>query len=223
MLGYYNAIAQETGGIILSIIVTCCQDKRAMVPSDYLSWALQQQGASAELKRKFKRLPNFHSLLVNFHALSYRRIRRGGEAVSLALFGMRNYWDLDEEVVVKILKKARLLPRQERGFVLSVLMDYCECADKAYGREGFAQVERKRFPRLKEEERLMPTIEFGFDRAKQQGLRQGLRKGKQQGIEQNRQDAATRMLTRGMPDEQIRDVLQLTTEELDDIKRHLKN
>ncbi len=90
MLGYYNAIAQESGGIILPIIVTCCQDKRAVVYSDYLSWALQQQGAPAELRQHFKRLPNFHCLLVNFHALSYRRMRRGGEAVSLALFGMRN-------------------------------------------------------------------------------------------------------------------------------------
>ncbi len=43
--------------------------------------------------------------------------------VSLALFGIRNYWDMDEEVVVKILKKARLLPQQEREFMLNVLAE----------------------------------------------------------------------------------------------------
>ncbi len=119
--------------------------------------------------------------------------------------------------------------------MLSVLMDYYECADKAYGREGFAQVERKRFPRLKEEERLMPTIEFGFDRAKQQGLRQGLRKGKQLGVEQGieqgiergiergRLDTAKRFLLAGVDEEIICQAAQLTTEELDDIKRRLEN
>ena len=187
MLGYYNEIAQETGGIILPIIVTCCKDKQASISSDYLSWALQQQGAPEELKKQFRNLPNFHCLVVNLHDLSYRRMRRGGEAVSLALFGMRNYWDMDEEVVVKILEKAHLLPQQEREFVLSVLMDYYECADKGYGRKWFARVERKRFPHLKEEERLVPTMEFGFDRAKQQGMRQGMRKGKQLGIERGKQ------------------------------------
>ena len=46
MLGYYNEVAQETGGIILPIIITCCKDKKASIPSDYLSWALQKQGAT---------------------------------------------------------------------------------------------------------------------------------------------------------------------------------
>ncbi len=103
--------------------------------------------------------------------------------------------------------------------MLSVLMDYYECADKGYGREGFARVERKRFPRLKEEERLMPTIEFGFDRAKQQGLRQGLRKGKQLGIEQGiergiergRLDTAKRFLLAGVDEEIICQAAQRTT------------
>ena len=46
MLGYYNEVAQEAGGIILPIIITCCKDKKASIPSDYLSWALQKQGAT---------------------------------------------------------------------------------------------------------------------------------------------------------------------------------
>ena len=80
MLGYYNEMAQESGSIILPIIITCGRDKQASIPSDYLSWALQQQGAPAELRQHFRQLPNFYSLLVNLHELSYRRLRRGGEA-----------------------------------------------------------------------------------------------------------------------------------------------
>ena len=107
MLGYYNEIAQETGGVILPIIVTCCKDKKASIPSDYLSWALQKQGAPAELKQHFKKITNFACPLVNLHKLSYRRMRRGGEAVSLALFGMRNYWDMGEDVVANIIAEAQ--------------------------------------------------------------------------------------------------------------------
>ena len=96
-------------------------------------------------------------------------------------------------------------------------MDYYECADKGYGKKGFARVERRRFPHLQEGERLVPTMEFGFDRAK----RQGMRKGKQLGIEQGKQDAAKRMLARGMSDDQICDVLQLSAKELIQIKGSL--
>ncbi len=222
MLGYYNEIAQQTGGIILPIIVTCGKDKRAVIPSDYLSWALQRQGAPEELRRQLKKIANFACPLVNLHDLSYRRMRRGGEVVSLALFGIRNYWDMDEEVVVKILKKARLLPQQEREFMLNVLMDYYECADKGYDVRGFAEIERKRFPHLKEEERLMPEMEFGLDRARQEGIRQGIEQGMRKGVEQKQQDVVARMLARGMPDKQICDVTQISAKELADIKRELQ-
>ena len=111
-------------------------------------------------------MPNFHSLLVNLHDLSYQRMRRGGKAVHLALFGMRNFWEVDEEIIAQTLRKARLLPQEERNFVLNVLIDYYECADARYGREGFAKVERKKFPNLKEEDRIMPEMLFGLDRAK---------------------------------------------------------
>ena len=231
MLGYYNEIAQQTGGIILPIIITCCQDKQATIPSDYLSWALQRQGAPEDLKRHFRQLPNFRCLVVNLHDLSYRRLRRGGEAVCLALFGMRNYWEMDEDVVHEIIKQARLLPEEERAFVLNMLMDYYECADKGCGLEGFNTVERKRFPHLKEEDRIVPEMEFGLDRAKKEGMQQGLRKGKQlgieqgkqQGIEQGKRDIVERMLARGMPDDQICDVSQISTMELAAIKRELQS
>lgn len=45
-----------------------------------------------------------------------------------------------------------------------------QCADKGYDIKGFAKIERKRFPHLKEEERLVPEMEVGLDRAKQQGM-----------------------------------------------------
>ena len=64
----------------------------------------------------------------------------------------------------------------------------------------------------------MPTIEFSLDKAEKRGIEQGLTEG----IEQKQRDAAERMLARGMPDDQICDVLQLSAKELADIKRELK-
>ena len=229
MLGYYNEIAQQTGGIILPIIIICCQDKQATIPSDYLSWALRQQGAPEELKLHFRQLPNFRCLVVNLHDLSYRRLRRGGEAVCLALFGMRSYWEMDEDVVCDIIKKARLLPEEERAFVLNMLMDYYECADKGYGMKGFNAVERKRFPHLKEEDRIVPEMEFGLDRAKKEGVQQGLRKGKQlgkqlgrqEGIEQGKLEMVKRLLQAGVDEQAICEAAQLSKRELTQIKRSL--
>ena len=225
MLGYYNEIAQQTGGIILPIIITCCKDKQATIPSDYLSWALRQQGAPEELKRHFRQLPNFRCLVVSLHDLSYRRLRRGGEAVCLALFGMRSYWEMGEDVVYEIIKKARLLPEEERAFVLSMLMDYYECADNGYGMKGFNMVERKRFPHLKEEDRIVPDMEFGLDRAKKEGMQQGLRKGKQQGkqlgIEQGKLEMVKRFLLAGFDEQEVCKAAQLSRQELAQIKRSL--
>ena len=51
MMGYYNEVAQGTHHLILPIIITCCKNKKASIPSDYISWALQQQGAPEQLKK----------------------------------------------------------------------------------------------------------------------------------------------------------------------------
>ena len=127
----------------------------------------------------------------------------------MALFGMRNFWEVDEGIVVQTLKKAHLLPKQEREFVLNVLIDYYECADKRYGREGFAKVERKKFPKLNEEERLVPEMLFGLDRAKQEGIKQG------------KVDTVKRFLQEGVDERIICKAAKLSKQELAKIKRDL--
>ena len=138
---------------------------------------------------------------------------------------MRSYWEMDEDVVCDIIKKARLLPEEERAFVLNMLMDYYECADKGYGMKGFNAVERKRFPHLKEEDRIVPDMEFGLDRAKKEGMQQGLRKGKQQGkqlgIEQGKLEMVKRFLQAGFDEQEVCKAAQLSRQELVQIKRSL--
>ena len=52
---------------------------------------------------------------------------------------------------------------------------------------------------------------------------QGGKQASARGSEMSRHDIATRMLTRGMPEEQILDVLQLSVEQLEKIKRQIKS
>ena len=79
----------------------------------------------------------------------------------------------------------------------------------------------------------MPEMEFGFDRAKKEGMQQGLRKGKQQGkqlgIEQGKQlgikqgklEMVKRFLLAGFDEQEICKAAQLSKRELDQIKRSL--
>ena len=139
----------------------------------------------------------------------------------MALFGMRNYWEMNDKVVGEIIKKARLLAQQRRSFVLSVLIDYYDCADKGYDRAGFARVERLYFPKLKEEERLMPEMEFTYDKAAKQAMRKGKQLGKQEGIEQGKLEMVKRFLRAGFDEQAICKAAQLSKRELAQIKRNL--
>ena len=134
---------------------------------------------------------------------------------------MRNYWEMNDKVVGEIIKKARLLAQQRRSFVLSVLIDYYDCADKGYDRAGFARVERLYFPKLKEEERLMPEMEFTYDKAAKQAMRKGKQLGKQEGIEQGKLEMVKRFLRAGFDEQAICKAAQLSKRELAQIKRNL--
>ena len=62
----------------------------------------------------------------------------------------------------------------------------------------------------------------GKHKGKQLGIEQGIKQGKQLGIEEYKRDIVKHMLARGMPDDQICDLLQLSKRELAAIKRKLK-
>ena len=137
----------------------------------------------------------------------------------LALQAMRDVWDADDDTIARLISKGRQLAPKDRAFILGNLKEYYERADNAIGEGDFYRVDRERWPDLPEEERLETILETQSDRAALPDLEQGMLLG----VTLERLDVATRMLTRGMPEEQIKDVLQLTAEQLDQLKRHLKN
>ena len=118
-----------------------------------------------------------------------------------------------------LLEKARQITPEHKGIVMIPLIDYYEHTDMGFGRKEFDRIERERWPNLHEKERFMPTIEFSLDKAEERGLKQGI----EQGIERKQRAVVERMLARGMSDDQICDVLQLSAKELADTKSKLKS
>ncbi len=144
-------------------------------------------------------------------------------SLAIIIHGMGEVWEANDDTVAFLLEKARLLPRKEAGYLLTILRDYYNNADNSIKGRDFDRIEREQWPELEEEERLMPMIDFGLERATRLGIEQGIEKGRQQGIEQSRQDAATRMLAQGVPEAQVCKFLKLTKKELTALKRKLKN
>ena len=138
----------------------------------------------------------------------------------LALQAMRDVWDADDDTIAKLISKGRQLAPEDRAFILGNLKDYYERADNAIGEGDFYRVDRERWPDLPEEERLETILKTQSDRA---ALLPDLEQGMLLGVMLERLDVATRMLTRGMPEEQVMDVIQITAEQLDRLKQYLKN
>ena len=122
---------------------------------------------------------------------------------------------------------------------MPILTDYYEYTDKKFGNREFDKIERKHWPHLQEEERIMPTIEFTIDKidkkinkAEKRGIRKGIEKGIERGIEQGirrgrlegRLETATRLLKSGVDidDATICEIAQLTPEELAQLKQKVK-
>ncbi len=72
-------------------------------------------------------------------------------------------------------------------FLGNMLMDYCDAADRGVKRQDFDRVDRKRWPHKREEERFVPTMYFGLERAERRGLQLGLQKGEQLGLQKGKQ------------------------------------
>lgn len=206
---------QGKRNIIIPVVLLCCKDKDYHPPSDYLQWVFGDEEVPEAARALAPWLPKLFGNVVNLRQLPPERVWTVGDSIGIIVHGMCELWDANDDTLALMFEKARQLARTEAVNLLAALRDYYHSADNSIDRQDFARVERERWPDLKEEDRFMPTIDFGFERAERQG--------REQGIEQERLDTANRMLTRGMPEDQILDVLQLNVEQLEKIKRQIKS
>ena len=233
---YHTELCHRTGGIVIPIVLLCCKDENFDPPSDYNSWVFRdRKGETPVAVQAFSHLnPNFFCRIINLHKLPASVLRRA-KSTAVVIEAIRRFLKATEDDVALLLEKARQIPAEHKGIVMIPLIDYYEHTDKGFSRKEFDRIEREHWPNLHEKERLMPTIEFSLDQAEERGIElgrtegielgrtEGIGLGRTEGIEQKQRDVAARMLARGMSDEQIRDVLQLSAKELAAIKQELNN
>ncbi len=205
MLGYYAELCKETKGIVVPAIIVCCKDKKSNVPSDYLTMAMRKfKNIPLPLQRHLKYRANFFSIVCNIWDISERKLIAEGPA-GIILYAMRNFWQATKEHLAVIIKKCSKIDRNDAKLLLAGLMSYYEHADKGLGREEFDRVERDLWPRIREEDRLMPEILLGYDRYFAEGLAKGqakgLTKGLTEGLTKGRTEGLTEGLTKGRTEE----------------------
>ena len=216
---YHTELCRRTGGIVIPIVLLCCEDENFNPHRDYNSWVFRgRDGIVPSTVQSLSHLnPNFFCRIINFHTLPDSVLRRA-KSTAVIIEGVRRFWKADEDDVALLLEKARQIPAEHKGVVMIPLTDYYRHTDKGYGKEEFDRIERQRWPDLDEKERLMPTIEFSLDLAEKKGIEQGI----EQGIRQERATVARNLLLRGVDEETICKSAQLSAEELAAIKRELK-
>ncbi len=160
---------------------------------------------------------------VNFPKLSDEQLQGADIITSPCLLSMKHIWNLNTEVVAKILRACHSLPSGDRKNLSAKLISYLGRADGRYDRKTLFAIEADCFPNLAPEERLLAKIEFGFDEARLEGLEQGRKQGIEQGLdrgrEQEREDVIVSMLKHGeLKDSAICQITNITKEQLAEIK-----
>ncbi len=221
MLGYYAELCKETKGIVVPAIIVCCKDKKSNVPSDYLTMAMRKfKNIPLPLQRHLKYRANFFSIVCNIWDISERKLMMGG-AAGIILYAMRNFWRATKEHLAVIIKKCSKIDRNDAKLLLAGLMSYYEHTDKGLGREEFDRVERDLWPRIREEDRLMPEILLGYDRYFAEGLAKGQAKGLTKGRTEERSAVAIRLLKAGVDESIVRQTTKISKKELTQLKKSL--
>ena len=182
-----------------------------------------------ELRALASDLPILACKVVNLRKLPSGRLWTKAACSGIAIHGMGEVWDVDEETIAFLIEKFDHVSPEDTMLLSNLLTGYYEDAETGYGRKDFDRVDRERRPHLREEERLMAMTEYAIERAERLGIKKGMQLGKQegkqegmqQGIEQRQAEIAARMLARGTSAAEICEVLQLTKKELDTLKKKL--
>ncbi len=135
-------------------------------------------------------------LVVNLPKLSDEQLC--GLTTSLCLLGMKHIWHLSTKVVAKIFHSCYALSTEDRKSLSAKLISYLGLADGRYDRKRLSAIEADCFPDLPDEERIMSSIEFGFEGARLEGIEQGKKQGMQQGMRQGVEQGMRQGVKQGM-------------------------
>ncbi len=184
--------------ITAPMVLLCCKDKDFCPASDYLQWVFRDEDIPESAKIFAPWLPKLFGSIVNFRQLPASEASTVTDSLAIIAYGMGELWDANDDTLAYLFDKAQYVPRSEAEYLLTMLRDYYGDADNNIERQDFSRVERERWPELKEEERLMPTIDFGIERATRLGIKQGIKQGLDQGIKRGLDQGIKRGLDQGI-------------------------
>ena len=222
IMEYHIELCRRKRGIVIPIVLLCCEDKSFEIPKDYLSWIFKGKKIPESVRSLSRSIPDFFCNVIDIRRIPLNRIWEQAKSTGIILYGMRKFWQADREDIIKILQKSRLIPPEDMEVVLHILTDYYEYTDKKFGREEFDRIEREHWPQLEEEKRIMPTIEFTIDKAEKRGVRKGIEQGRLEGRQEGRLETARRMLEANMSDADVCKLTGLTKQELAQLKQKVK-
>ena len=147
----------------------------------------------------------------------------------------KNIYNLDDKQLTIVLARCHHLIEAGKGVEVNLLIDYIVVVKKnGVSRRRLAAVERKHFPNLAEELRVMPRYATSFDivaekahaegkaKGHAEGKARGHAEGKAKGHAAERSKIALAMLKEGESEAKICRVTELSRKELQLLKRSLK-
>ena len=157
---------------------------------------------------------NFECIVLNLRDIDLATLLELAPTIAPALSIVQNIYDLKEEDVEEFYCLCLQLPHALRMKLLEKTGVYIVKYVRGYDWRRLAAIERRT---LAKEDCVMGQIKFSRESAVEDALEQGI----EQGIEQGQREAAERMLQRKMPDDDVCAILQLSKEQLAEIKRTL--
>ena len=119
---YHTELCRRTGGIVIPIVLLCCEDESFDPPSDYNSWVFRNRGIPAAVQSLSHLNPNFFCKIINLHKLPESVLRRA-KSTAVVIEAIRRFWRATEDDVVLLLEKARQIPAVHKGIVMIPLID----------------------------------------------------------------------------------------------------
>ncbi len=233
--GYCAREIARTNGFVIGILVL--QTKKPVdIAKSQLELKFKNRLSLATRDKMRRYITDEPILVVNLPKLSDEQLC--GLTTSPCLLGMKHIWHLSTKIVAKIFHSCYALSTENRKSLSAKLISYLGLADGRYDRKRLSAIEADCFPDLPDEERIMSSIEFGFEGARlegieqgkkqgirqgiEQGMQQGVKQGMQQGIEKGREGVIISMLKYGkLEDSAICQLANITEEQLAEIKNKI--
>ena len=136
---------------------------------------------------------------------------------SPTLFILQNIWQLDKDKVSEFFKLGRRLSFEKRKFLIEKAVDYIQAYDPTFSWKLLLAAEAKVIK--KEEDRVMPPLQYSLDKAREEGEKKGLHTGRREGRQKGLQTVVLKMLQKSTDIAFISEVTGFSKQQIKKLKK----